>query len=139
MAAAGDTVAVHYKGTLNDGSVFDSSEGREPLEFVLGSGQVIPGFDEAVASMAIGETKTVLIPCAEAYGEVNDDMMMMVPKAQIPPQIQPEVGMMLQVTTPQGPMPVRVSEVNEEGIVLDANHPLAGQDLTFELRLVEVR
>lgn len=139
MAEAGNTVAVHYKGTLSDGSVFDSSEGREPLEFVVGSGQVIPGFDQAVASMAVGETKTVHIPCAEAYGEMSEDMKMVVPKEQIPPEIKPEVGMMLQITTPQGPMPVRVSEVNEDGIVLDANHPLAGEDLTFELELVEVR
>lgn len=139
MAAVGNTVAVHYKGTLSDGSVFDSSEGGDPLEFVVGSGQVIPGFDQAVASMVVGETKTVFIPCAEAYGEMSEDMMMMVPKEQIPAEIKPEIGMMLQITTPQGPMPVRVSEVNEDGIVLDANHPLAGEDLTFELELVEVR
>jgi peptidylprolyl isomerase len=132
-------VSVHYKGTLADGSVFDSSEGRDPLEFVVGSGQVIPGFDEAVAEMSVGDTKIVEIPCAQAYGEVNEDMKMAVPKEQIPEQIKPEVGMMLQVGTPQGPMPVRVSEVNEDGIVLDANHPLAGEDLTFEIRLVEVR
>lgn len=132
-------MAVHYKGTLADGSVFDSSEGRDPLEFVVGSGQVIAGFDEAVADMAVGDTKTVEIPCAQAYGEVNDAMKMAVAKEQIPAEITPEVGMMLQVTTPQGPMPVRVSDVNEEGIVLDANHPLAGEDLTFEIRLVDVR
>ncbi len=139
MATAGSTVAVHYKGTLADGSVFDSSEGRDPLEFVVGSGQVIPGFDQAVADMAVGDTRIVQIPCAQAYGEVNEDMKMAVPKEQIPEEFTPVVGMMLQVGTPQGPMPVRVSEVNEDGIVLDANHPLAGEDLTFEIRLVEVR
>ena len=139
MADNGSTVAVHYKGMLDDGSVFDSSEGREPLEFVLGEGKVIPGFEQAVAAMEVGDSKTVNIPCAEAYGEVNDNMKMAVPKEQIPAEMTPEVGMMLQVRTPQGPMPVRVSEINDEGIVLDANHPLAGKDLTFELELVEIR
>jgi peptidylprolyl isomerase len=139
MADNGSTVAVHYKGMLDDGSVFDSSEGRDPLEFVLGEGNVIPGFEQAVAGMEVGDSKTVKIPCAEAYGERNEDMMMAVPRDQVPPEITPEVGMMLQIQTPQGPMPVRVGKVTEENIMLDANHPLAGQDLTFELELVEVR
>ena len=139
MAAVGNTVAAHCKGTLGDGGVSGSSEGSDPLEFVVGSGQVIPGFGQAVASMVVGETKTVFIPCAEAYGEMSEDMMMMVPKERIPPEIKPEIGMMLQIATPQGPMPVRVSEVNEDGIVPDADHPLAGEDPTFELELVEVR
>jgi peptidylprolyl isomerase len=139
MADNGSTVAVHYKGMLDDGSVFDSSEGRDPLEFVLGEGKVIPGFEQAVADMEVGDSKTVKIPCAEAYGERNEDMMMAVPREQVPPEITPEVGMMLQVQTPQGPMPVRVGKVTDENIMLDANHPLAGQDLTFELELVEIR
>jgi peptidylprolyl isomerase len=139
MAENGSTVCVHYTGSLDDGSVFDSSEGREPLEFVLGEGNVIPGFEQALGDMEVGDKKTVKIPCAQAYGEVDDNMMMAVPREQVPPEITPEVGMMLQVSTPQGPMPVRIGKVTEESIMLDANHPLAGKDLTFEIELVEVK
>jgi len=136
MAHEGNTVKVHYTGTLNDGSIFDSSEGREPLEFVMGEGQVIAGFETAVGAMQIGETRTVTIACADAYGEVNPEQIVTIDKEHFPPEIKPEVGMMLQMQTPQGPMPVRVDAIDDDGVRLDANHPLAGEDLTFELTLV---
>jgi peptidylprolyl isomerase len=138
MIEAGKTVKVHYKGTLNDGSVFDSSEGRDPIEFEMGAGNVIPGFETAVGGMEIEETKSVTIPSAEAYGDVNDDMVGMVPRNSLPDDIEPEVGMVLSMQSPDGEMPVRIVEMDEENLTLDANHPLAGQDLTFELTLVEV-
>lgn len=138
MIEQGKTVAIHYKGTLDDGSIFDSSENREPLEFTVGSGQVIPGFDAAVRDMSNGETKTIKIPCEEAYGKIRDEMIADIPREQFPKEISPEVGQMLQVSTPEGAMPVRVIEVREDCVVIDCNHPLAGQDLTFELTVVSV-
>jgi len=138
VVESGKTVKVHYKGTLDDGSVFDSSEGKDPLEFKVGSGQVIPGFDAAVQEMEAGDTKTVKIASDQAYGDLRDDMIASVPKDQMPTDITPEAGQMLQIKTPQGMIPVRVSEVKEDSVTIDANHPLAGQDLTFELTLVEV-
>lgn len=135
----GDNVSVHYKGTLNDGTLFDTSEGREPLQFEAGSGMVIPGFDNAVMNMAIGEKKTVNIPCAEAYGDLNEEMIFSVPLAEVPADIKPEVGHELHLSDEQGnDIPVIVREVTDEIIVLDANHPLAGQDLNFELELVGI-
>ncbi|WP_136796341.1 FKBP-type peptidyl-prolyl cis-trans isomerase [Desulfosediminicola ganghwensis] len=135
----GDTVKVHYTGTLEDGSVFDSSEGHDPLEFTVGSGQVIAGFDNAVTGMAIGEKKSVFIPCAEAYGEANSDLVMTVPQEQVPPDLKPEVGMLLEVGGANGEvLRVTVVEVSEEVIILDANPPLAGKDLTFALELVSI-
>jgi len=138
MIEAGKTVKVHYKGTLDDGTVFDSSEGRDPIAFEMGAGNVIPGFEAAVAAMAIDETRTVKIPCTEAYGELNDDMVGEIPRSNLPEEIEPEVGMMLSMQTPDGEMPVRVVAMEGENLTLDANHPLAGQNLTFELTLVEV-
>lgn len=138
MVDPGKTVKVHYKGTLNDDSVFDSSEGRDPLEFQLGSGQVIPGFDAAVQQMEVGSTKTIKIPSAEAYGEVRQDMIAMIPHEQFPDDLKPEVGQTLHLKTPQGALPVSVVKIKDDGVIIDGNHPLAGQDLTFELRLVEV-
>lgn len=138
MIESGTTVRVHYKGTLNDGAVFDSSEGREPLEFQVGTGQVIPGFDAAVKEMETGSTKTITIPCAEAYGEINPELIATVPPTRFPEEIQPEVGQTLELQSPQGNLPVRIMEINEEGVLLDGNHPLAGEDLTFELTLVDV-
>ena len=138
-AKANDTVKVHYKGTLKDGQVFDSSEGKDPLEFTLGSGQVIPGFDKGIQGMEINESKTINIPCAEAYGEVREELIQEVPKAQLPEEINPEVGLQLASRTPDGKqIPLVVTEVKEESIVVDANHPLAGQDLIFEVTLVEI-
>lgn len=138
MVLPGSTVKVHYKGTLNDGSVFDSSEGRDPIEFQVGAGQVIPGFDAAIQQMEAGGNQTITIPSAEAYGAVRPEMIATVPHAQFPDDFTPEVGQMLQLNTPQGELPVRVIEIQENGVTLDGNHPLAGQDLTFELTLVEV-
>lgn len=138
MIEAGKTVKVHYKGTLNDGTTFDSSEGRDPIEFELGTGTVIPGFEAAVAAMDIEETKSVTIPSAEAYGDVNEDMVGQIPRTNLPDDIEPEVDMVLTMESPDGEMPVRIVEMDEETLTLDANHPLAGQDLTFELTLVAV-
>jgi peptidylprolyl isomerase len=138
MIESGQTVKVHYKGTLNDGTIFDSSEGRDAIEFEVGAGMVIPGFDAAIADMEVAETKTVNIPCAEAYGEKRDEMVGQIPRDTLPEEIEPEVGMMLSMQSPEGEMPVRIIEMNEETLTLDANHPLAGEDLTFELTLVEI-
>ena len=141
MAAAikGDSVKIHYTGTLADGTVFDSSAGREPLGFTLGSGQVIPGFDAAVLGMSHGESKKVTIPADKAYGQHKKELVMPVPKNQVPPEIKPEIGQKLQLQGPDGqPMVVEVVEINDEHIMLDANPPLAGKDLTFEIELVEI-
>ncbi|TVR26038.1 MAG: peptidylprolyl isomerase [Balneolaceae bacterium] len=135
----GDTVKVHYTGKLESGEVFDSSEGREPLEFTLGQGQLIPGFEKAVIELDKGESTTVDIPSKEAYGEVREDLIITVPKDQLPEDVEPQVGMQLQVNQPDGqPIPVRITDVGEENLTLDANHPLAGKDLTFKIELVEV-
>ena len=138
-ASSGDTVRVHYTGTLSDGTVFDSSEGREPLEFTLGAGQVVPGFDKAVDGMEVGQTHTVTIPAKEAYGEPDPGQVVEANRSQLPPGAEVEVGDQLQIGTASGgAMIVRVAEVNEETILLDANHPLAGEDLTFEITLDSV-
>ena len=141
MAAAkkGDNVKIHYKGTLQDGSVFDSSEGREPLGFTLGSGQVIPGFDEAVMGMSEGEAKNVTIPVDKAYGPRNDELVMPVPLSQVPADLKPEVGQQLQMGGPDGqPVMVKIVDITDEHIMLDANPPLAGEDLIFDLELVAI-
>jgi len=138
-AKKGDNVKIHYKGTLQDGSVFDSSEGREPLGFTLGSGQVIPGFDEAVMGMSTGEKKNVTIPADKAYGSRNDELVMPVPLSQVPSDLNPEVGQQLQVGGPNGqPVVVTVAEITDEHIMLDANPRLAGEDLTFDIELVAI-
>lgn len=135
----GDTVKVHYTGTLNDGSVFDTSEEREPLEFTLGEGQLIPGFEKAVTGMEKGDSVEVTIPTDEAYGETREDLVISVAKSDMPDDIEPSVGMQLQVNQPDGqPIPVRVTGVEDENIQLDANHPLAGEDLTFKIDLIEI-
>lgn len=141
QAKAGDTVQVHYTGTLTDGTVFDSSKGREPLEFTLGSGQVIKGFDEGISGMAIGETKTVQIPVEEAYGPAHEEMIFTLTRSEIPDDIPLEIGMTLNMHEDGNPrpIPVIVRDLNEETVTLDANHPLAGQDLVFEVELVEIR
>jgi peptidylprolyl isomerase len=138
-AKNGDTVKVHYTGKLNDGSVFDSSENREPLEFQLGSGQLIPGFEKAVNGMTVGDSTTVTIPANEAYGDVNEELILSVEKDRLPADIQPEVGLQLQVQQPDGqPVPVVISDVTDGIVKLDANHPLAGKDLTFHIEVVEI-
>lgn len=136
---SGDTVKVHYHGKLNDGTTFDTSSGREPLEFEVGSGMVIKGFDDGVTGMAVGEKKTINIPAEEAYGEHSEEMVVQFPRNQFPPDLNPEVGMQLTMTTAQGhPVPVVIVDVQPEIVLLDANHPLAGKDLTFDLELVEI-
>lgn len=138
-AKKGDRVKVHYTGKLQDGTVFDSSIEREPLEFTLGDGNMIKGFDAAVEGLQKGEKVTANIPSTEAYGEKKQDMFVEVPKSEVPENIKPEVGQQLQVQQANGQaMPVVVAEVTEDKIVLDANHPLAGKDLTFEIQLVEI-
>ncbi len=135
----GDKVKVHYKGTLADGEVFDSSEGREPLGFTVGSGQVIVGFDEGVIGMEIGDKKSVHIPCARAYGEYNPEMVIEAPLEQVPPDLKPEVGMMLEVGGAGGEiLRTVVTDITDSHIVLDANPPLAGKDLTFDIELVAI-
>ena len=141
MAAAekGDNVKIHYKGTLQDGTVFDSSEWREPLGYTLGSGQVIPGFDEAVMGMSDGEAKNVTIPVDKAYGPRNDELVMPVPLSQVPADLKPEVGQQLQMGGPDGqPVMVKIIDITDEHIMLDANPPLAGEDLIFDLELVAI-
>ena len=135
----GDTIKIHYKGRLNDGTVFDSSEGRAPLEFTVGGGMVIPGFDAGVKDMNIGDTKTIHIPAAEAYGTKQEHLVMEFPKDQFPPDLQPEVGMQLNMSSNTGQViPVVITEVKEDTVWLDANHQLAGQDLIFDLELMEI-
>lgn len=139
MAAnSGDTVRVHYRGTLSDGSEFDSSEGRDPLEFEVGSGQVIPGFDSAVRDLDPGASATVTIPASEAYGERAEEAMQTFPLDFFGGQV-PEVGWAVELEDQNGQrVPATVAEVTSDSVVLDFNHPLAGSDLTFEITLVEI-
>lgn len=139
LAKQGDLVTVQYTGKLNDGSVFDSSDGVEPLKFVLGKGHVIPGFDAAVAGMAIEQNKTVTIPAAEAYGPRHEQMVISLPRSQFPAGQAPEAGQRLHLQSADGrEVAVTVSAVTDETVSMDANHPLAGQDLTFDLRLAGI-
>lgn len=139
QANSGDTVRIHYTGTLTDGSTFDSSTDRDPLEFQLGSGQIIPGLDNAIQGMNVGETDKVTIPAAEAYGPHNPDAVQTVPRTDIPAEIDLAPGLTLNAQRPDGQaMPVKVVEVTETQVTLDANHPLAGEDLTFDVELVAV-
>ncbi len=139
QAKAGDTVKIHYTGTLDDGSQFDSSTGRDPLEFTLGEGQVIPGFDKAVEGMAVGDSKTVNIPAEEAYGPRHDQMIQEVPLSARPDDLEPQVGMGLQARRPDGAMlDLTITAIGEESVTVDGNHPLAGQALNFQLELVEI-
>jgi len=136
----GDTVQVHYTGTLPDETVFDSSEGKNPLEVKLGSGAVIPGFDEALTGMEVGEKKTVTIPYANAYGPHNAEMVMQIPVDQVPKDMNPEIGDKMEVGGAAGEvMPVTVLDITDDFIVLDANPPLAGQNLTFAIELVAIK
>ncbi len=130
-ATEGDTVKVHYTGTLSNGTTFDSSAGREPLEFTLGEGQVIPGFEDAVLGMAVGEEKTVTIPVDQAYGSYDEDLILVVPREMVPDEIA-VVGTSLY--QPRG----TIISVDDEVVMIDQNHPLAGEDLTFTITLVEI-
>lgn len=135
-----DTVQVHYTGKLTNGQIFDSSVDKEPLEFQLGQGQIIPGFENGLIDMKVAEKKTVTIPEVQAYGEVRKDLFQEVPKTELPPEIDPQVGMGLVAKNPDGSeRQLRVAEVRNESIVIDANHPLAGQDLVFDLELVAIK
>ncbi|WP_236980014.1 FKBP-type peptidyl-prolyl cis-trans isomerase [Membranihabitans maritimus] len=138
-AKSGDTVKVHYTGKLKDGSIFDSSRDREPLEFKLGAGMMIPGFDKAVDGMKIGDSITTEISANDAYGEKSDEMVIDIPKDQLPEGINPEIGQQLTMQHPSGQsIPVVVTKVEEASIEIDANHPLAGKDLIFDIELVSI-
>lgn len=137
---AGDRIAVHYTGRLDDGRVFDSSKEKEPLELTVGEKQVIPGFEEALTEMEPGESKTVTVPADKAYGPHRPERVLAVDRAQLPEHIQPAVGQKLQVQHEDGRVTdVSVAEVSDHQVTLDANHPLAGHDLTFDLELVAIR
>lgn len=140
-AQSGDTVSVHYTGTLSDGQLFDSSAGRDPLSFQLGTGQVIKGFDDGVTGMEVGDKKTINIPCDEAYGPVNDELLIHFDRNQIPSDIPLEAGISLNMHQEGNGqvVPVVIKEVADDHVVLDANHPLAGKDLIFELELVGIQ
>lgn len=135
----GDKIKVHYHGRLTTGETFDKSEGREPLEFEVGGGMVIKGFDDGVTGMAVGEKKTITIPFGEAYGPRNPDMIIDMPKDRFPQDMELEIGMPLGMSDGHGQQfQVVVAEIKETSVTLDANHPLAGQDLVFDLELVEI-
>ena len=139
QAKPGDVVAVHYTGKLPDGSVFDSSRERQPLQFQLGERQIIPGFENAVVGMTPGDTKSVNIPADDAYGPRRDDLVIQLERSAVPAGMDPQVGQRLQLQTPSGdPVPAQVVDVSEEALTVDANHPLAGRDLEFEIELVEI-
>lgn len=138
-AQNGDVVKVHYTGKLDDGTVFESSDGRDPLEFQLGGKQVLPGVEKAVVGMNVGESKTTTIPASEAYGQHRPELSVVVKRTELPDHIDPEVGQQLLMRQPSGQeLRVTVTDANDETLTLDGNHPLAGQDLVFDLRLVEV-
>lgn len=138
-AKANDNVKVHYTGKLTSGEVFDSSEGRDPLAFTVGGGQMIKGFDEAVDGMSVNEKKTVTIVAAEAYGEHREELIQEIPKSNLPEEMKPEVGQKLMATNDLGHQTqVAVTQVSEDSITIDANHDLAGKDLVFDIQLVEI-
>jgi FKBP-type peptidyl-prolyl cis-trans isomerase 2 len=136
---SGNTIKIHYHGRLSDGTTFDSSAGRTPLEFTVGSGQVIKGFDDGVQGMAVGDKKTIEIPFINAYGPEDPSMIIEFPVERLPEDMKPEIGMQLNMNNAEGQQfPVVVTEINDENIILNANHPLAGKDLIFDLELVEI-
>ncbi|MFC1938262.1 peptidylprolyl isomerase [Chloroflexota bacterium] len=140
QAETGDTVKVHYTGTLDDGTVFDTSLEQEPMEFTLGQGQLIPGFEEAVMGMQVGESKTLTIPAEQAYGSYDDELIFIIEREQLPEDLEPAVGQRLYAGRPDGQnVIVTVIEVAETSITVDANHRLAGKDLTFEIELIEIQ
>ena len=139
QAQNGDTVKVHYTGKLEDGTQFDSSASGDPLQFTLGGGQIIPGFEKAIIGMQPGDSKTVTIPSEDAYGEHREDMVVVVEKTQFPDHINPEVGQQLEMRQADNqPLNVVVTDITGEDVTLDANHPLAGKDLVFDLELVAI-
>ena len=139
-AKSGDTVKIHYTGTLDDGTQFDSSQGRDPLEFEVGSGQVIPGFDKAVEGMAVGDSKSVRIEADEAYGPRHEQLVQEVDRSVLPDDLNPETGMALQSNSPDGQVTqFMITAVSDETITVDANHPLSGQALSFDIELVDIK
>lgn len=139
QAKNGDKVRIHYTGKLDDGTPFDTSEGRDPLEFQLGDGGIIPGFEKAVDGMEVGESKSVTIAPEDAYGPRHEQLVQDVPKSALPDDIEPAVGMQLQSQTPDGqPMHLVVTAVSDEAITVDGNHPLAGKNLNFDIKLVDI-
>ena len=138
IAKLGNKVKVHYKGTLEDGTVFDSSEGRDPLEFTVGEHAVISGFEDAVEGMAVGTKASVSIAPEHAYGEYTSEMVATIERSQLPTDLEPAPGMVLQSDTPQGPMKFMITVVEGDKVTIDGNHPLAGKTLNFEIELVEV-
>ena len=138
QAKQGDTVRVHYTGTLGDGQKFDSSRGSDPLTFTLGAGAVIQGFDDAVTGMAVGDEKRVTIPADEAYGPRRDELTLRLPRAELPTDLELEEGTQLRMEQDDQSIVVTVRELDDTTVTLDANHPLAGEALTFDLRLVEI-
>lgn len=138
-AELGDKVKVHYVGKLSNGEVFDQTQQEEPIDFEIGKGQLIQGFEQAIIGMEAGETKTEQVPYDFAYGERRDDLVLQLEKDKIPEHLNPQVGDQLEIKQDEGNnIPVVVKEITEQAMTIDANHPLAGQDLTFELELVEI-
>lgn len=139
QAKTGDTVKIHYSGTLHDGTTFDSSAGRDPIEFAVGAGAVIPGFDKAVEGMTVGESKSITIPPEEAYGPHHEQLVQEVPADALPDGLTPELGMQLQGTRGDGETVLfTVTGIADDAITVDGNHPLAGHALNFEIELIEI-
>ncbi|MFN0108429.1 MAG: peptidylprolyl isomerase [Blastocatellia bacterium] len=139
IVKTGDAVKVHYTGKFDDGQVFDTSEGNEPLGFTVGAGHVIPGFDAALVGMQVGETKTVVIPADQAYGERMEELVQTISRDQFNlGDMEPELGLAIEMQTPQGSIPLVITELTDTAVTLDANHPLAGEELHFDLKLVEI-
>ena len=139
LVKEGDTITLHYTGSLDDGTIFDSSEGRPPMSFKVGAGQVIPGFDDGVRGMQIGDSRHIVVPADQAYGEYHEDLVKVVPRDAFPPDMEPAIGLVLELELPSGEsMPVRIIDVEGEDVVLDANHLLAGEALNFDVHLVSI-
>ena len=141
QAKAGDTVRVHYEGQLSDGTIFDSSLEREPIEFILGQDTVIPGFEQAVIGMEVGESKDVSIPPEDGFGEYSEELVVNIEKSMLPPDINPELGMQLEVSSEEdeeNPRVFTIAEIAQESVTLDGNHPLAGEEIAFKIELLEI-
>lgn len=137
-AKSGDKVRVHYTGKLESGEIFDSSEGRDPLEFTIGQNQVLKKFEDSVEGLNVGDSTNIFIPAEEAYGVRHDHLVVNVPKDRLPEGIEPEIGMKLQTQTADGPMVVNITKVSETEVTIDANHELADKNLNFDIKLVEI-
>ena len=140
-AKAGDTVRVHYEGQLSDGTIFDSSLEREPIEFILGQDTVIPGFEQAVLGMEAGESKDVSVPPEDGFGEYSEDLVVNIEKSMLPPDINPELGMQLEVSSEEEeetPRVFTIADIAEDSVTLDGNHPLAGEEIAFKIELLEI-